>query len=189
MEDFIQDWGLTAAIFLPLLGAGIMLLIPREEESAHKFVALVTSLATFALGVLVMVEFDYDQPGVLQFVRADEWISALNIHYALGIDGISLALIALTILVGPLCIIYSLDHIPEPGTAKMFLMLILILEVGMIGTFAAQDLILFFVFFEIVLLPMYFLIGVWGGPERKYASIKFFLYTLFRSEEHTSELQ
>ena len=120
-------------------------------------------------------------PGELQFTRANEWIGALNIHYALGIDGISVALIALTILVVPLCIIYSLDHIPEPGNAKMFLMLILVLEVGMIGTFAAQDLILFFVFFEIVLLPMFFLIGVWGGPDRKYASVKFFLYTLFGS--------
>ena len=74
MEDFIQDWGLTAAIFLPLVGAGIMMLIPREEESAHKFVALVTSLATFAIGVAVLLEFDYDKAGELQFTRANEWI-------------------------------------------------------------------------------------------------------------------
>jgi NADH-quinone oxidoreductase subunit M len=181
MEDLIQDWGLTAAIFLPLVGAAVMMLIPREEESAHKFVALVTTLATFAIGVALFIEFDFDNAGTLQFARDNEWISVLNVNYALGIDGISLALIALTIFVVPLCVIYSLDHIPEPGNAKMFLMLILILEVGMIGTFAAQDLILFFVFFEVVLLPMYFLIGVWGGPERKYAAIKFFLYTLFGS--------
>jgi NADH-quinone oxidoreductase subunit M len=181
MEDFIQDWGLTAAIFLPLAGVVVMMLIPREEESAHKFVALVTSLAVFAVGVALLWQFDYDQAGVLQFARDDEWVSALTIHYALGIDGISLALIALTVLIVPLCVIYSLDHVPEPGNPKMFFMLILILEVGMVGTFAAQDLILFFVFFEIVLLPMYFMIGVWGGPERKYASIKFFLYTLFGS--------
>jgi NADH-quinone oxidoreductase subunit M len=181
MEDFIQDWGLTAAIFLPLVGVVVMMLIPREEEGAHKLVALVTSLAVFAIGIGLLLEFDYDQSGVLQFTKDKEWIEALNIHYAIGIDGISLSLIALTVLIVPLCIIYSLDHIPEPGNPKMFLMLILLLEVGMVGTFAAQDLILFFVFFEIVLLPMYFMIGVWGGPDRKYASIKFFLFTLFGS--------
>src|SRR6185503_19895098 len=80
-----------------------------------------------------------------------------------------------------LCIVYSLDHIPDPGNAKAFLILILVLETGMNGTFVAQDLILFFVFFELVLLPMYFMIGVWGGEDRKYASLKFFLYTMFGS--------
>ena len=97
------------------------------------------------------------------------------------VDGIALPLIALTVLVVPLCVIYSLDHIPAPGNAKAFLMLILLLETGMIGSFVAHDLILFFVFFEVVLLPMFFLIGVWGGPDRKYASLKFFLFTLFGS--------
>src|SRR5207342_1879689 len=81
----------------------------------------------------------------------------------------------------PLCIIYSWNHLPEPGNFKAFFILLLILETGMVGTFVAQDLILFFVFFEVVLLPMYFLIGVWGGEQRQYAAIKFFLYTLFGS--------
>jgi NADH-quinone oxidoreductase subunit M len=90
-------------------------------------------------------------------------------------------MIALTMLVVPLCIIYSWNHFPEPKNPKAFLILILILETGMIGTFCAQDLILFFVFFEVVLLPMYFMIGVWGGEKRRYAAMKFFLYTLFGS--------
>ena len=99
----------------------------------------------------------------------------------MGVDGISLPLLGLTLFIVPLVMIYSLDHIPSPGNPKAFLSLILILETGMIGTFVAQDLILFFVFFEVVLLPMYFMIGVWGGPKRQYAAIKFFLYTLFGS--------
>ena len=99
----------------------------------------------------------------------------------MGLDGISLPLLALTLLVVPLCVIYSWNHLPDPGKPKAFFTLILILETGMIGTFLAQDLILFFVFFEVVLLPMYFMIGVWGGPNRQYAAIKFFLFTLFGS--------
>jgi NADH-quinone oxidoreductase subunit M len=181
MATFIQNWGLTLAIFTPLAGAVILLMLPKEEETAHKVVALVTSLIVFALGIGLIWQFDFDHTGKMQFVRVANWIDPLNVKYAIGIDGMSLALIALTVLIVPLCVIYSLDHVPEPGNTKMFFALILILEVGMVGTFAAVDLILFFVFFEIVLLPMYFLIGVWGGPERKYASIKFFLYTLFGS--------
>ena len=105
----------------------------------------------------------------------------INSRYILGLDGISLPLLALTLVVVPLCVVYSWDHIPAPGNAKAFLILILILETGMVGTFVAQDLILFFVFFEVVLLPMFFMIGVWGGENRRYASIKFFLFTLFGS--------
>ena len=98
-----------------------------------------------------------------------------------GLDGISLPLLALTVFVVPLVIIYSWNHFPEPHNPKAFLILILILETGMIGSFVAQDLLLFFVFFEVVLLPMYFMIGVFGGEQRKYAALKFFLYTAFGS--------
>ena len=105
----------------------------------------------------------------------------INSRYAIGIDGLSIPLLALTLLVVPLCIVYSWNHFPEPRNPKAFLILLLILDTGMLGTFVAQDLILFFVFFEVVLLPMYFLIGVWGGEQRQYASIKFFLFTLFGS--------
>ena len=93
----------------------------------------------------------------------------------------SIPLVALTLLVTPVCIIYSWNHFPEPRNPKALLILLLVLHTGMLGTFVAQDLILFFVFFEVVLLPMYFLIGVWGGEQRQYAAIKFFLFTLFGS--------
>src|SRR5687767_12959972 len=97
------------------------------------------------------------------------------------VDGMSLPLLLLSMVITVLCVIYSWDHFPEPHNPKAFLALMLVLETGMNGTFVAQDLILFFVFFEVVLLPMYFMIGVWGGPNRQYAAIKFFLFTLFGS--------
>ncbi|MDH3755231.1 MAG: NADH-quinone oxidoreductase subunit M, partial [Acidimicrobiia bacterium] len=125
--------------------------------------------------------FDYGAAGQLQYVVDEKWIEVINSRYILGIDGISFPLILLTMLIVPLCIVYSLDHFPDPHNPKAFLALLLILETGMIGTFVAQDLILFFVFFEVVLLPMFFMIGVWGGEDRKYASLKFFLYTLLGS--------
>ena len=105
----------------------------------------------------------------------------LHVHYHGRLDGICLPLLALSAFVTVLCVIYSWNHFPEPHNPKAFFALILLLEVGMNGTFVAHDLILFFIFFEIVLLPMYFMIGVWGGPNRQYASIKFFLFTLFGS--------
>jgi NADH-quinone oxidoreductase subunit M len=180
-NQFLTDWGLTLMVFLPLAGALVMLLVPREEEQAHKWIALLASLAAAAFGIAVFADFDYDQTENLQFVVDERWIDVIQSRYSLGIDGLSVPLVALTLLITPLCIIYSWDHLPEPRNAKAFLMLILVLHTGMLGTFVAQDLILFFVFFEVVLLPMYFLIGVWGGPERQYASLKFFLYTLFGS--------
>jgi len=188
MKSFLDSWGLTLATFLPLVGVAIMLVIPKGEEQLHKVVALVTSLAVGVMGVLLFTNFAYSATdryplgsGDFQFVINKDWITFINSHYHLGLDGISLPLLALTILVVPLCIIYSWNHFPEPQNPKAFLILVLILETGMIGTFLAEDLILFFVFFEVVLLPMYFLIGIWGGEQRQYASIKFFLYTLFGS--------
>ena len=180
-NEFLTDWGLTLLVFLPLVGVAIMAFLPGENEGSHKMLALVASLATAAVGIALMVDFDYDNAGELQFVKDSSWIDIIDSRYIMGLDGLSLPLVALTLLVVPLVIIYSWNHIPEPGNAKAFLMLILLLHTGMLGSFVAQDLILFFVFFEVVLLPMYFMIGVWGGPDRKYASIKFFLYTLFGS--------
>ena len=181
MEQFLDDWGLTVATFLPAVGAVVMLLIPRKEEEIHKLLALVVSLATAAIGVALLVDFDYGDAGQLQYVVDTSWIEIINSRYILGLDGMSLPLMALTMAIVPLCIVYSWNHFPEPKNPKAFLTLILILETGMIGTFLAQDLILFFVFFEVVLLPMYFMIGVWGGENRRYAAIKFFLFTLFGS--------
>ncbi len=181
MTDFLNTWGLTAIIFVPLIGAAVMMLIPEREEEAHKQIALLTSLVTLGLVAALMIDFDYDDAGTLQFVQDKGWIDVINSRYIIGLDGISIPLLALTVLVVPLVIIYSWHHIPSPGNAKAFLILNLILETGMVGTFIAQDLILFFLFFEVVLLPMFFMIAVWGGEDRRYASLKFFLYTLFGS--------
>ncbi|MEZ5226895.1 MAG: proton-conducting transporter membrane subunit [Acidimicrobiales bacterium] len=181
MTEFLNDWGITAMVFLPLVGALIMMITPADQEETHKGIALLTTLATAVIGVLLFADFDFNDSGTLQFVTDHSWIDIVNARYTVGIDGMSLPLIALTLLVVPLVIIYSWDHIPAPGNPKSFLILILVLHTGMLGSFVAQDLVLFFVFFEVVLLPMYFMIGVWGGEKRLYAAIKFFLFTLFGS--------
>ena len=182
MGEFLNDWGLSIPTFLPVIGAAVMMLIPKDREQLHKLIALATTVAVAVFGVLLLVQFiDNDDFGVLNFVVDKGWIDVIDSRYIMGVDGISLPLMLLTMLIVPLCVIYSWNHFPEPHNPKAFLILILILETGMIGTFAAQDLILFFVFFEVVLLPMYFMIGVWGGENRRYAAIKFFLFTLFGS--------
>jgi NADH-quinone oxidoreductase subunit M len=176
-----DNWLLSAGVFTPLAGVLVMLFLPRKRELELKVVALAASLVSLAFGIVTLVRFDYDDAGTLQFYANTKWIEVIHSRYIVGIDGISLPLYILSMAIVVLCIIYSWDHIPAPGNPKAFLILILVLEVGMNGTFVAQDLILFFVFFELVLLPMYFMIGVWGGDNRQYASIKFFLYTLFGS--------
>ena len=181
MKSFLNDWGLILTIFLPLAGALVMLVIPKESEGGIKTLALVASVASAVMGVLLLFNFDYDTAQDLQFVVDKSWIDLINSRFILGLDGLSLPLMALTLFIVPLVIIYSWKHIPDPGNPKAFFALMLVLETAMIGSFLAQDLILFFVFFEVTLLPMYFLIGVWGGEQRRYASIKFFLYTLFGS--------
>ena len=180
MHNWLNHWSLALVTFLPLLGAAVMMAIPKSEEQLHKAVALGTAIATLLVGLWIFFNFDYGNGG-LQFVIDKGWIDTIHSRFIMGIDGLSLPLFGLTLAVVPLVFIYSWNHIPEPGNPKVFLALMLILETGMIGSFLAEDLILFFVFFEVVLLPMYFMIGVWGGPERQYASIKFFLYTLFGS--------
>lgn len=185
MENtFLADYGIGLMVFLPLLGALIMMFIPTSQEENHKTIALGSTLATAAVGLWLLVDFwnlGKTEWADLHYVVDKNWISVINARYLVGLDGISAPLIALTLLVVPLVIVYSWNHIPSPGNAKAFLMLILVLHTGMLGSFVAQDLVLFFVFFEVVLLPMYFMIGVWGGEDRLYASIKFFLYTLFGS--------
>jgi NADH-quinone oxidoreductase subunit M len=180
MEEILKHWGPSVAIFAPLIGAALMMIVPRVEEELHKWIALVTSLFVFATLIGIAIVFDYDAKG-MQFLVEHKWIDVINSRYIVGVDGISLPLLLLTGLVVPAVVIYSWNHFPEPRNPKAFLILTLILETGMVGTFLAQDLILFFVFFEVVLLPMYFMIGVWGGEERLYAAIKFFLFTLFGS--------
>jgi NADH-quinone oxidoreductase subunit M len=176
-----HNWVLSVGTFLPLAGVLIMLFIPKREETLHKTIALVTALATLGVGIFTLLQFDYDKAGSMQFVAETEWISVIKSSYFIGIDGIALPLYILSMVITVLVMIYSWNHVPEPGNPKAFFILMLILQTGMAGSFMAQDLILFFVFFELVLLPMYFMIGVWGGENRQYASLKFFLYTMFGS--------
>ena len=179
--DWFDTWGVTLAVFLPAAGMVVVLAIPKAQERALKVTTLATTLATLAVGIGMLARFDYDRTGVLQFQVNKSWIDVINSRYHMGVDGISLPLLLMTMLITVGCVIYTWDHFPDPRTPKAFLALILLLETGMNGTFCAQDLILFFIFFELVLLPMFFMIGVWGGPNREYASIKFFLFTLFGS--------
>ena len=179
--DWFDSWALSLAAFIPIVGVAIVLAIPKAKEELIKQVALATTAVTLAVGVIILFRFDYDAADKLQFSVNKSWIDVISSRYHMGLDGISLPLLILTMGVTLLCVVYSWDHFPEPHNPKAFLALLLVLETGMVGTFLAEDLILFFIFFELVLLPMYFMIGVWGGPNREYASIKFFLFTLFGS--------
>ena len=179
--DWFDSWGVTLAVFLPAAGMVVVLAIPKAQERALKVTTLATTLATLGVGIAMLARFDYDRTGALQFQVDEPWIDVIHSRYHMGVDGISLPLLLMTMLITVMCVIYTWDHFPEPRTPKAFLALILLLETGMNGTFCAEDLILFFIFFELVLLPMFFMIGVWGGPNREYASIKFFLFTLFGS--------
>ncbi len=176
-----QQWLLSLGTFLPLVGVLVMLFIPKKNELLSKQVALGTAIATLAVGVYTLIQYNYDEADKLQFFTTNNWIKPISATYTVGLDGISLPLYFLSMAITVLVMVYSWNHIPNPGNAKAFFILMLVLQTGMAGTFIAQDLILFFVFFEVVLLPMYFMIGVWGGENRQYASLKFFLYTMFGS--------
>jgi len=179
--DFSDNYLLSLGTFLPMVGVLVMLFIPGTQEKLHKQIAILVSGATLAVGIWTLAAFDYDRAGTLQFAVDEKWIDVIKSNYTVGLDGISLPLYILSMFVTFLVVIYSWDNMPEAGNPKAFLILTLVLQVGMAGTFIAQDLVLFFVFFEVVLLPMYFMIGVWGGEQRQYASLKFFLYTMFGS--------
>src|SRR2546423_9893869 len=179
--NWFDSWALSLAAFIPIVGTAVVLAIPKAKEELIKQVTLLTTAITLFVGVIILFRFDYDAADKLQFSVNKSWIDVISSRYHMGLDGISLPLLILTMVITLLCVVYSWDHFPEPHNPKAFLALLLVLETGMIGTFLAEDLILFFIFFELVLLPMYFMIGVWGGPNREDASIKFFLFTLFGS--------
>lgn len=176
-----QGWLLTVALFMPILGAGILAVMPAANDQLVKRTAVVWTGVSFAIVAVITAGFDFGNAGVLQYETKVSWIESIGAGYHLGIDGISIPLFFLTYLLTFLCAIYTTKHIPNPGKPKGFLALMMLLQTGMAGTFVAFDLILFFVFWELVLVPMYFMIGIWGGPRREYASVKFFLYTLFGS--------
>ena len=115
MNDFLKDWGLTLVTFIPLAGALVMLAIPSGKDRAHKLAALLASLAALAVGVMLLSCFDYGDAGSLQYLVDLSWIDVINSRYILGLDGVSLPLLALTLAVVPLCVVYSWHHIPPPG--------------------------------------------------------------------------
>ena len=167
---------LTWLILVPVLGAAVVALLPRHQEQAIKAVTLVASVATGVLSLALLGAFDSGDSG-FQMVSEREWIGALGISWKLGVDGISLFLIVLTGIIFPIAIFGPTVHHDFKGYAAWMLML----EAGCLGVFCALDLFMFFVFWEIVLVPMYFLIGGWGYDKRVYAALKFFLYTMLGS--------
>src|SRR5438046_880360 len=167
---------LSLIIFLPLVGGIIILFTSKTNETLLKGVALGASLASFVLSLFMTALFKIG--GGFQFLELGNWIPSLGIHYHLGVDGLSLPLIVLTALLSLLSVAYSWRI---ELRLKEYLFLFLLLETGMLGVFAALDFFLFYIFWEITLVPMYFLIGIWGGPRKEYAAIKFFLYTLVGS--------
>ena len=172
---------ITIATFLPIAGALVIAFMPKENDRLIRALGIVFTGAALIVALAITIGFDYGSHDGLQFALNASWISTIGAHYHVGIDGISLPLFLLTFVLSFLCAIYTWHYVPEPGRTKAFIALMLLLETGMAGTFIAFDLILFFVFWELVLVPMYFLIGIWGSSNREYAAIKFFLYTLFGS--------
>lgn len=173
----MQGHLLTWVTFFPVLGALIILLIPRDKENTIKIVAAVATGVQLWLAIQLFLAFDKTSTE-MQFVEHYTWIKSFNIEYFMGVDGLSVPMILLTALLSFICIFASWNI---NKAVKGYFALFLLLDTGMTGVFVALDFFLFYVFWEIMLLPMYFLIGIWGGPRREYAAIKFFLYTLLGS--------
>ena len=174
MDSIITSHILTIVTFTPAVGALLVLFYDSRHIRSIRWFALIISLLTFAFSLHLIAHFN-SATAEFQFVTNIDWIPSLGIRYYLGIDGISLFLILLTTLLTPIAILASWPIVNRP---KEFFLFILLLETGMIGVFTSLDLFLFYVFWEVMLVPMYFLIGVWGGERRVYAAMKFVLYTM-----------
>lgn len=181
MDPTTTGWALTVAVFLPVLGAAGLAAMPGHMDRQIRLAGVGITAVSFLLVAAITASFDFSSSASLQFETNVSWIPAIGANYHLALDGISVPLFFLTYLLTLLCAIYTTTHLPAPGKPKGFLALMLLLQTGMAGTFVAWDLVLFFIFWELVLVPMFFMIGMWGGPRREYASVKFFLYTLFGS--------
>ena len=168
---------LILVTFFPLVGVLALLFIPADKKKALRWTALIASLATFCLSIWMLTQFRASNPE-LQLGFSLPWIQVAgwNITFAMGVDGLSVLLVLLTTFLSPIAILSTWTAVEE--RVKDFMIFFLLLEVGMLGVFLAQDLFLFYIFWEFTLVPMYFLIGIWGGPRRIYAAIKFFLYTM-----------
>ena len=172
---------LSFLTFLPLFGAFVILLTCSDDAQGSKnskMVALWTSLITFILSLIVLFNFDNNLNN-FQFVEKVQWVPFSNISYHMGVDGISLPFVVLSTFLIPICLLSSINSIKKQ--VPIFMSLFLILEVLMVGTFCAMDILVFYIFFEAVLIPMFLILGIWGGNRRVYSAFKFFLYTLLGS--------
>src|SRR5579872_1118069 len=166
---------LNFTVFAPLVGFFILLLVPRLRPHSSRMLALIISLVVFVVSLALIGPFWFASPHGFQFLTDAPWIAVPQIHYHVGIDGLSLWLVLLTTLLTPICVLVSWKSINK--RIKEYYAFLILLEFGLIGTFVALDLFLFYVFWEVSLVPMYFLIGIWGHERRIYAAVKFFLYT------------
>ncbi len=163
--------------FLPLVGVLVILFLKPEWKNAIRWVAMAASVATFAISVVMLMYFKVGSPDIQMEIDVP-WFQFVNwdIHFHMGVDGLSILLVLLTTLLTPLSILSTWTAIED--RVKEFMIFFLLLEVGMVGVFVSLDLFLFYIFWEFSLVPMYFIIGMWGGPRRMYAALKFFLYTM-----------
>lgn len=168
---------LSWIIFFPMIGAGLILVVPQKNPALMKLIALAATIPPLGWAAWLFVHFDRWDNG-FQYVEMVPWIRAFNINYFLGIDGISIPMVLLTALLVFLCVIASWNI---NQYVRGYFSLFLLLDTSMMGVFCSLDFFLFYVFWELMLLPMYFLIGIWGGPRKEYAAIKFFLFTLVGS--------
>jgi len=175
MDTLLRDHLLTSIVFLPTAGAALLLLFPESAAREAKWFAFSVSVLELVVSIPLWTRFDVSARG-FQFAETASWIPSIGVSYAVGIDGISLVLILLTTLLTPVSLLYSVSHVEK--SVRAFSIAFLLLETGMIGSLAALDLALFYVFWEVMLVPMYFIIGIWGGARRIYAAMKFFLFTM-----------
>ena len=173
MSHFLRAHLVTLLVLVPVAGAVLVALVPRGNERLQKALGLLASGAAFVLSLQLVSRFR--DLATLQLVERRPWIPAWGISYHVGVDGLSLWLVILTTFLTPLCLLGSWASIDK--RVREFVVFMLLLEAGMVGVFVAQDLFLFYVFWEAMLIPMYFLIGIWGHERRVYAAVKFFLYT------------
>ncbi len=169
---------LSLMTFMPLLGMVLILLLKKEQENAARGLAALFSFIPLVLSFVLLSRYD-GSTHQMQFVEKFDWIPSLGVTYYMGADGLSVPILFLTALLCFVAVIYSFGDIKE--RVKQYFAFLLLLEVGMMGVFSALDFFLFYIFWEIVLVPMYFLIGIWGHGRKEYSAIKFFLYTLFGS--------